>query len=449
MKKIFLLFVFQLTILSYSYAQKQYADEIIDAYYNPAGNPNFDNFYGISGVATGCDAVLINPEVCLGNSFSFVSIPKGSYITLGFTDNTIVDAPNQNDLFIDEIGASSEFADVYISSDYGLNFTFFGRVNGGTNNELDLKDINYTRVVNAVKIIGRDNLGCVAGFDLVRVYGIEGANCTADARTNPVSDLCADNGIIDLNEFVIGNPSGRWEGEDILNGMVNTTEVSANITAYYIVEDELAACPSDTSVLRFLVDECDCAGIPNGDAIVDECGECLQPNAPNFNQSCADCMGVLYGTALLDECGECLLASDPNFNQSCADCTGTPNGTAVLDYCEECLEPDDPYFNRLCAFKNVVYIPNAFSPNADGENDFFQIFADTDIVRQVKQYAIYDRWGNQIYLATDFDMNSSGNWWDGRFKGEILDQGSYVFTMEIEFRNRDIKTYQGDVMIIR
>lgn len=449
MKKIYLFCLYQFAILSYSCAQTQYADEIIDAYYNPDANPNFSDFYGIPGIPDNCNAILISPEVCLGNSFSFVSITEGSYITVGFTDNAIIDAPNQNDLFIDEIGASSEFADVYVSSDYGATFTFFGTVNGGTNNALDLNDINYTRAVNAVKIEGKDNLGCVAGFDVVRVYGIAGANCTADARTNPASDLCADSGVVDLNELVIGNPDGRWEGDGILEGMVNTTGVSAEFTAYYIVEDELAACPSDTSALRFLVDECDCAGIPNGNSIIDECGECWQPDSPNFNRSCSDCKGILHGTALLDECGECLEPNDPNLNQSCADCAGTPNGTAVLDYCDECLEPDDPRFNRLCAFKNVVYIPNVFSPNADGRNDFFQVFADTGIVRQVKQYAIYDRWGNQIYTATNFDINSSSDWWDGRFKGETLEQGVYVFAMEIEFRNRDIKTYQGDVMIMR
>lgn len=449
MKKVSLFLLCTFAITAFTHAQTEYADEIIDAFYNKSANPIFDDFYGLDGLGMGCDAILINPDVCLGNSFSFVSITAGSYITVGFTDNTIIDAPNQNDLFIDEIGAANEFADVYISSDYGISFTFFGTINGGTTNGLDLNDIGYTAIVNAVKIEGKDNLGCVPGFDVVRIYGIEGANCTADARTEPAPDLCADNGIFDLNTLVIGNPNGRWEGEGIIDGNLDTRSLSANLTAYYIVEDELNLCPADTSVLRFSVGICDCAGVPNGNSIIDTCGECLLPDAPNFNQACTDCAGVLDGSALVDECGVCLQPDDPNFNQSCVDCAGTPNGTAIFDYCEECLEPDDPRFNRSCAFKNQVYIPNAFSPNTDGVNDFFRIGAEERIVRQIKQYAIYDRWGNQLYTARDFDINSSSYWWNGTFQGSPLDQGLYVYFMEVEFLNRDIKIYQGEIAIIK
>jgi hypothetical protein len=77
----------------------------------------------------------------------------------------------------------------------------------------------------------------------------------------------------------------------------------------------------------------DCAGGLNGTAIYDQCGECLEPTDPNFNQSCADCAGTPNGVAIFDDCGECLEPTDPNFNQSCADCAGTPNGVAIFDDC--------------------------------------------------------------------------------------------------------------------
>ena len=70
----------------------------------------------------------------------------------------------------------------------------------------------------------------------------------------------------------------------------------------------------------------DCAGTPNGNAVFDECSVC-----DGDGSSCADCAGTPYGDAVLDACGVC------NGNSSsCADCEGTPNGNATLDKCDVC-----------------------------------------------------------------------------------------------------------------
>ena len=93
----------------------------------------------------------------------------------------------------------------------------------------------------------------------------------------------------------------------------------------------------------------DCNGIPNGGAIIDACGVCLETTDPSFNQSCADCFGTPNGTAVIDECGQCVELNGPTFNQTCLDCNGIVNGTAVIDDCGNCLEPSDPAFNQACA----------------------------------------------------------------------------------------------------
>jgi gliding motility-associated-like protein len=100
----------------------------------------------------------------------------------------------------------------------------------------------------------------------------------------------------------------------------------------------------------------DCAGVPNGNFVLDDCGVCLLPNSPLFNQSCTDCAGVLFGDAEIDACGECLSPTDPLFGNSCFDCAGVLNGTAILDNCGECLEPTDPLFNASCA--DCLGVPN-------------------------------------------------------------------------------------------
>jgi choice-of-anchor C domain-containing protein len=111
--------------------------------------------------------------------------------------------------------------------------------------------------------------------------------------------------------------------------------------------DECGVClePTDPEFNQACAD---CAGTPNGNAIIDDCGDCLEPVDPGFNQSCADCAGTPNGNAEIDLCGDCLQPSDSSFNQACSDCEGTPNGTAIFDECGVCLEPTDPNINQAC-----------------------------------------------------------------------------------------------------
>jgi gliding motility-associated-like protein len=153
-------------------AQDQYADVLLDSYYSGA-NPDFDDFYG-TGPNDGCDEYLVDPEVCLGNEPMSVALPTGSYVVLGFSDNCIYDGPG-DDIFIDEAGAGSEIANVFVSPD-GINFVFLGTVDGGQVSAIDLADYGYTDVVTAIKIEGLDNGGCVPGFDLISVYGLPNSN---------------------------------------------------------------------------------------------------------------------------------------------------------------------------------------------------------------------------------------------------------------------------------
>ena len=162
-----------------------------------------------------------------------------------------------------------------------------------------------------------------------------------------------------------------------------------------------------------------------------------------------DCAGVANGTSVIDDCGICLEPTDPTFNQSCVDCVGVANGTSVIDDCGICLESTDPNFNQSCKEENLIYIPNAFSPNDDGYNDKFQVFKNHEINAQVNQYLIFNRWGDLVFEAKNFDINSNSNWWNGEFRGKKVNAGIYVYYIEIEFEDGDLKKYMGDLTIVK
>ncbi|MCC7030457.1 MAG: gliding motility-associated C-terminal domain-containing protein [Chitinophagaceae bacterium] len=90
-----------------------------------------------------------------------------------------------------------------------------------------------------------------------------------------------------------------------------------------------------------------------------------------------------------------------------------------------------------------VFIPNAFSPNGDGNNDVFRITSSAGI--ELIQFDIYDRWGKRVWSTNDFRGS-----WDGMDKGQDCDVNTYYYV----FRYRcltDGENYikKGDVNLIR
>ena len=95
-----------------------------------------------------------------------------------------------------------------------------------------------------------------------------------------------------------------------------------------------------------------------------------------------------------------------------------------------------------------IFSPSAFSPNGDGTNDLWILFAGPE-VKQVVRLSIFDRWGETIYFAQNFSPNDPAFGWDGTFRGEELDPAVFVFQAEVEFLNGQRTIIAGDVTLIR
>lgn len=99
----------------------------------------------------------------------------------------------------------------------------------------------------------------------------------------------------------------------------------------------------------------------------------------------------------------------------------------------------------------TVYIPNTFTPNADGRNDRFRIRAGVKSIERVRVFRIFDRWGELVFEASDFDPleNRLEDSWDGRFRGKELAPDVFFFYAEIEYVDGVVKIEKGDVMLVR
>lgn len=98
----------------------------------------------------------------------------------------------------------------------------------------------------------------------------------------------------------------------------------------------------------------------------------------------------------------------------------------------------------LCDIDHI-FLPNAFSPNGDGQNDVLKLYQN-DIVDPSKIIIliIYNRFGQEVY--------STGNpyfTWDGTFQGKVLDPdvyGYYLFLYCIDGQKFEVK---GNITLIK
>ena len=96
-----------------------------------------------------------------------------------------------------------------------------------------------------------------------------------------------------------------------------------------------------------------------------------------------------------------------------------------------------------------VYIPDAFSPyNLDGINDEFFLFARDRAVTNIASFAIFDRWGNQVFLRENIQPNDPNEGWKGEFRGESYNPGVFIYVIEVEFRTGNTEIIKGNVTVM-
>lgn len=90
-------------------------------------------------------------------------------------------------------------------------------------------------------------------------------------------------------------------------------------------------------------------------------------------------------------------------------------------------------------------IPNAFTPNGDGDNDYF--FPRTPLSKSVGDFKmqVFSRWGQLVFETNRID----GLGWDGRLNGKEQPQGVYIYVIDVAYSNDRQEQYEGNVTLIR
>lgn len=109
-----------------------------------------------------------------------------------------------------------------------------------------------------------------------------------------------------------------------------------------------------------------------------------------------------------------------------------------------CLYSDSVYIKVIsgweCDFP-YIYVPNAFSPNNDNQNDILYVRGRT---AYTIEFRVFNRWGENVFYSNDIS-----NGWDGTYKGQKLPPDVYDYYLIVQCVNGEKKQLQGNITLLK
>ncbi len=137
----------------------------------------------------------------------------------------------------------------------------------------------------------------------------------------------------------------------------------------------------------------------------------------------------------------------PATNLSCSNCNNPVASPSInTKYCVV-VSNANGCTDTACVMVNVdekcgeVFVPSAFSPDGDGENELHCVYGNCILDMHL---VVYDRWGEKI-----FESNELKKCWDGTYKGEKLNTAVFMYSLEGKLNNGQEIKKKGSISLIR
>jgi gliding motility-associated-like protein len=88
-----------------------------------------------------------------------------------------------------------------------------------------------------------------------------------------------------------------------------------------------------------------------------------------------------------------------------------------------------------------IFVPNAFTPNGDGNNDV--LYVRSNIIESM-EFAIYNRWGQKVFETTEQSIG-----WDGTYKGQELPNDVFGYYLKAKCFNGEEFFKKGNISLMR
>lgn len=138
----------------------------------------------------------------------------------------------------------------------------------------------------------------------------------------------------------------------------------------------------------------------------------------------------------------------------CEDCASInllpfSSGYLVASVSEDnnCTDSDSMFLTVI--EENLVHLPNAFSPNDDGFNDFMTIHYFGRSVSMVEQFSVFDKWGGLVHRIENEPIESGESLWDGYSNNKILPNGVYAYYLKLIYINGTNEEIIKSITVLR
>lgn len=111
-----------------------------------------------------------------------------------------------------------------------------------------------------------------------------------------------------------------------------------------------------------------------------------------------------------------------------------------------CKASDDITVHVTCS-KGAVFMPNAFTPNGDGQNEY--CYPKGKGVKEIEYLRIYDRWGTLVFENMHFPVNAPVSGWNGKNKGNVAPIGTYIYSLKTICESGEAFEFKGTITLIR
>ncbi|MEM8585379.1 MAG: gliding motility-associated C-terminal domain-containing protein, partial [Bacteroidota bacterium] len=94
-----------------------------------------------------------------------------------------------------------------------------------------------------------------------------------------------------------------------------------------------------------------------------------------------------------------------------------------------------------------VLVPTGFTPNGDRNNDLLVVHGQPGV--EILQFQIFDRWGEQVYINENFEVNDESTGWDGNFRDQQVNGGVFVWQLVALLPDGSEAEFRGQTTLIR
>ncbi|MEI3798987.1 MULTISPECIES: PKD domain-containing protein [unclassified Chitinophaga] len=111
-----------------------------------------------------------------------------------------------------------------------------------------------------------------------------------------------------------------------------------------------------------------------------------------------------------------------------------------------CTKSDIMNVDLVCN-TDVVFIPNTFSPNGDGQNDIF--YPRGKGISLIKSFRIFNRWGQEVHHREKINIDDISTGWNGSFNGKPQPSDVYIYFIEAYCDTNEFFQMKGNVTLLR